>query len=77
MGFNSAFKGLNNSLLNGQFYTLYEDLRNCRGILFSYLQMSIEGFDKFFVNVGPRIAYENTRLHLFGPPQERLGVKRR
>jgi hypothetical protein len=36
--------------------------------------MSIESFDKVLVLVGPRITYENTRLHLSVPPQERLAV---
>jgi len=61
-------------LLNGQFYKLYEDLRNCRGKFFSYFRMSIESFDKLLVLVGPRITYENTRLRLSVPPQERLAV---
>jgi len=34
--------------------------------------MSIESFDKLLVFVGPRITYENTRLRLSVPPQERL-----
>jgi hypothetical protein len=33
-------------LLNGQFYKLYGDLRNCRGKIFSYFRMSTESFDK-------------------------------
>jgi len=61
-------------LLNGQFYKLYKDLRNCRGKFFNYFRMSIESFDKLLVLVGPRITYENTRLHLSVPPQERLAV---
>ena len=61
-------------LLIGQFYKLYEDLRNCRGKFFSYFRMSIESFDKLLVLVGPRITYENTRLRLSVPPQERLAV---
>jgi len=51
-------------LLNGQFYKLYEDLRNCRGKFFICFRMSIESFDKLLVLVGPRITYENTRLRL-------------
>jgi hypothetical protein len=39
-------------LLNGQFYKLYEDLRNCRGKFFSYFRMNIESFDKLLVLVG-------------------------
>jgi len=46
-------------LLNGQFYKLYEDLRNCKGNIFSYFRMSIESSDKLLVFVGPRIIYEN------------------
>jgi hypothetical protein len=61
-------------LLNGQFYKLYEDLRNCRGKFFSYFRLSIESFDKLLVVVGPRITYKNTRLHLSVPPQEILAV---
>jgi len=61
-------------LLHGQFYKLYEDLRNCRGKFFSYFRMSIESFDKLIVLVGPQITYENTRLRLSVPPQERLAV---
>jgi hypothetical protein len=42
-------------LLIGQFYKLYEDLRNCRGKFFTYFRMSIESFDKLleikFTNV--------------------------
>ena len=53
-----------NKLLNGQFYKLYEDLRNCGGKFFNYFRMSIESFDKLLVLVGPRITYENTRLSL-------------
>jgi len=45
-------------LLNGQFYKLYEDLRNCRGTFFNYFRMSIESFDKLLVLVGPRISYK-------------------
>ena len=45
-------------LLNGQFYKLYEDLRNCRGKFFNYFRMSIASFDKLLVLVGPRIIYE-------------------
>jgi len=52
-------------LLNGQFYKLYEDLRNCRGKYFSFFGMSFESFDKLLVLVGPRITYENTRLRLY------------
>jgi hypothetical protein len=63
------------SLLNGQFYKLYEDLTNCRGKFFNYFRMSIESFDKLLVLVGPRITYENTRLRLSVPPQERLAVR--
>jgi hypothetical protein len=51
-------------LLNGQFYKLYEDLRNCRVKFFSYFRMSIASFDKLLVLVGPQITYENTRLRL-------------
>jgi hypothetical protein len=40
-------------LLNGQFYKLYEDLRNCGGKIFNYFRMSIESFDKLLVLVGP------------------------
>jgi hypothetical protein len=61
-------------LLNGQFYKLCEHLRNCWGILFVYSSMRIESFHKLHVIVGPRITYENTRLHLSVPPQERLAV---
>jgi hypothetical protein len=68
-------------LLNGQFYKLYEDLRKCRGKFFNYFRMSVEGFDKLLegfdkllVLVGPLITYENTRLRLPVPPQERLAV---
>ncbi|GFG29651.1 hypothetical protein Cfor_10095, partial [Coptotermes formosanus] len=46
---------LSNGLLNGQFYKLYEDLRNCGGKFFSYFRMSIESFDKLLGFVGPRI----------------------
>ena len=57
-------------LLNGLFYKLYEDLRNCRGKFSNYYRRSIESFDKFLVLVGPRM----TRLRLSVPPQERLAV---
>jgi len=63
-------------LLNGQFYKLYEDLRNCKGNIFSYFRMSVESFDKLLVLVGPRIIYENTGLRLSVPPQERLAVRK-
>jgi len=59
-------------LLNGQFYKLYGDLRNCRGKFFNYFRMSIESFDKLLVLVGPRITYENTRLRLSVSPQESI-----
>jgi len=36
--------------------------------------MSTESFDKLLVLVGPRITYENTRLRLSVPPQERMAV---
>ena len=62
-------------LLDGQFLKLYEDLRNCQGKFFGYFRMSIESFDKLLVFVGPRITYENTRLRLSVPPQERLVVR--
>ena len=61
-------------LLRGQFYTLCEDWRNCRGKVFICFRMSIENFDKLLVIVGPRINYENTRLRLSVPPQERSAV---
>ena len=61
-------------LLNGQFYLLYEDLKNCKGNIFSYFRMSIESIDKLLVLVGSRIIYENTRLCLSVSPQERLAV---
>jgi len=61
-------------LLNGKFYKLYEDLRNSRGKFFSYFRMSVESFDKLLVLFGARITYENTRLRLSVPPQERLAV---
>ena len=61
-------------LLNAQFYKLYEDLRNCKGNIFSYFRTNIESSDKLLVLVGARISYENTRLRLFVPPQERLTV---
>ena len=35
--------------------------------------MSTESFDKLLVFIGPRITYENTRLHLSLPPQARFG----
>jgi len=56
---------------------MYEDLRNCRGKFFNYFRMSIESFDKLPVLVGPRITYENTRLCLSAPPQERPAVRKR
>jgi hypothetical protein len=62
-------------LLDGQFLKLYEDLRKCQGKFFSYCRISIESFDKLLVLVGPRITYENTRLRLSVPPQERLVVR--
>ena len=37
--------------------------------------MSIESFDKLLVLVGLRITYENTRLRMSVPPQERLAVR--
>ena len=46
-------------LLNGQFYKLYEYLRNCKGNIFSYFRMSTESSDKLLMLVGPRIIYEN------------------
>ena len=46
-------------LSNGQFYKLYEDLRNCKGNIFSYFRMSIESSDKLLVLVRPWIIYEN------------------
>jgi hypothetical protein len=55
-------------LLNGQFYKLYEDLRNCGGKFFSYFRMGIESFDKLLVLAGSRITYENTQLQLSVPP---------
>jgi hypothetical protein len=61
-------------LLNGQFYKLYEDLRNYRGKFIIYFRMSIERFDNLLVLVGPRITYKNTQLRLSVPPQERLAV---
>jgi hypothetical protein len=45
-------------LLNGQFYKLYEDLRNYRGTFINYFRMSIESFDNLLVLVGPRIVYK-------------------
>jgi hypothetical protein len=36
-------------ILNGQFYKLYEDLKNCGGKIFSYFRMSIESFDILLV----------------------------
>jgi hypothetical protein len=42
-------------LLIGQFYKLYEDLRNCRGKFLNYFRMSKESFDNLLVLVGPRI----------------------
>jgi len=42
-------------LLIGEFYKLYEDLRNCWGKFFSYFRMSTESFDKLLVLTGPRI----------------------
>jgi hypothetical protein len=42
----------------GQFYKLYEELRNCRGTFFTYFKMSIESFDKLLVLVRPRITSE-------------------
>jgi hypothetical protein len=61
-------------LLKGQFYKLYEDLRNCWGKFFNYFRMSIESFDKLLVLVGPRITHENTEIRLSVPPQGRLEV---
>jgi hypothetical protein len=52
---------LSEILINGQFYKLYEDLRNCRGKFFNYFRMSVESFHKLLVLVGPRITYQNTR----------------
>ena len=46
-------------LLNGQFYKLYEDLRNCNGNIFSYFRMSIESSHKLLVLIWLRIIYEN------------------
>jgi len=37
-------------LLNEQFYKLYEDLRNCKGNIFSYFRMSVESSDKLLVS---------------------------
>jgi hypothetical protein len=68
---------LSNRLLNGQFYKLYEDLRNCRGKFFNYFRMSTQSFDKLLGFVGPRITHENTQLRLSVPPQERLAVTMR
>jgi hypothetical protein len=45
-------------LLNGQFYKLYEDLKNYRGKFISYFRMSIESFGNLLVLVGPRITYQ-------------------
>jgi hypothetical protein len=49
----------------------YPGLRHIHVKFFTYFWMSIESFDKLLVLVGPRITYENTRLRLSVPPQER------
>jgi hypothetical protein len=62
-------------LLNGQFYKLYEDLRNSRGKFFSYFRTSIESFDKLLVLVGPRITYENTYENISGGPGSSVSIE--
>ena len=62
-------------LLEGQFYIFYKDFKNCQGKFFTYFSMIVESFDKLLVLIGPRITYENSRLHLSVPPQERMAVK--
>lgn len=65
---------LSHKLLNGQFYQLYENLRNQREKLFSYFRMSTKNFDKFLVLEGLQNTYRNTEQRLSVPSSERLAV---
>lgn len=61
-------------LLNGQFYQLYENLRNYQEKLFSYFRMSTKNFDKMLVPEGLQNTYKNTQQRLSVPSSEKMAV---
>jgi hypothetical protein len=81
------FRGLLFSKINGNvyinldwtcflrtFYTLYEDLREHPTKFSSYFRMSVSAFDELLTIVGSHVRYQNTKLHLSIPPEERIAV---
>jgi hypothetical protein len=61
-------------LLNGKFYSLYEDLKAHPQKVFSYFRMSSATFDKLLVLLGPSLTFQDTRMRESVPPEERLAV---
>jgi hypothetical protein len=61
-------------LLKGKFFSLYEDLKAHPQKFFRYFRMSSATFDKLLVLLGPSLIYQNTRMRMSVPPEERLAV---
>lgn len=50
---------LSQRLLNGQFYKLFDTLREHSTKFFNYFRMSIDSFDNLLRVLGRRISYQN------------------
>lgn len=61
-------------LFDGQFYKLFDSLREHPTKFFNYFRLSIDSFDTLVRLLGRRISYQDTTLRLAVPPQERLSV---
>jgi len=61
-------------LLNGKFYSLYEDLKAHPQKIFRYFRMSSATFDKLLVLLDPSLTFQDTRMRKSMPPEERLAV---
>ena len=53
---------ISSRLLDGQFYKLFDKLREHPNKFFNYFRMSIESFGQLLVALGPRRTYQNTSL---------------
>ena len=60
--------------LKGQFYVLFNDLRQNPEKFFKYSRMSVDSFDELCELMRPTITYQDTNWRLAVPPEERLMV---
>lgn len=64
----------NNRLLQGEFYTLYEELKADDGKFFNYFRMSYPTFEELVARVTDDIKLQDTNMRPSIPPEEAVAL---